>query len=165
MDWVLTFPPYLYIRKLILFRTLHKTYFIFITFNTYHRTVVKQNNNVYEKFVELWKHRFVMQSLQNPLLCSSTVRTADYAANIVNQLALRAPREFCTQVGPYQKCCHVQTRAHGHVLSVSLNVGICHRRIYLMFTDHWDQVNCMYRQFSAYTQLLCSLNFSIRNLS
>jgi hypothetical protein len=54
-----------------------------------------------------------------------------------------------TQVGPYRKCCHVQTRAHGQVLLVSLNVGIYHRRIiYLMFTD---QVHSMYRQFSAYT--------------
>ena len=59
-----------------------------------------------------------------------------------------------TQVGPYRKCYHVQTRAHGHVLLVSLNIGIYHRRIYLMFTD---QVHCMYRQFSAYTQLLCGL--------
>jgi hypothetical protein len=66
------------------------------------------------------------------------------------------------QVGPYRKCCHVQTRAHGHVLLVALNVGIYHRRIYLMFTD---QVHCMYRQFSAYTQLHCGLQFSIRNLS
>jgi len=29
-----------------------------------------------------------------------------------------------SQVGPYRKCCHVQTRAHGHDLLVSLNVGI-----------------------------------------
>ncbi len=62
----------------------------------------------------------------------------------------RLNMEVDPQVGPYRKCCHVQTRAHGHVLLMSLNEGKYHRRIYLMLTD---QVHCMYRQFSANTQL------------
>ncbi len=42
---------------------------LFITFILYHRAVVKQDNF----FVELSQHRFVMQPLQNPPLCASTV--------------------------------------------------------------------------------------------
>jgi hypothetical protein len=41
---------------------------IFITFIFYSRLDVKQE--FYGTFVEFWKHRFVMQKLQNPLLCS-----------------------------------------------------------------------------------------------
>ncbi len=78
-------------------------------------------------------------------------------------VSLQFPKRVSgSQVGPYGMCCHVQTRAHGHVLLLSLNLGIYHRRIYLMFTD---QVHCMYRKFSGYTQLLWGLQFSIRNLS
>jgi hypothetical protein len=64
-----------------------------------------------------------------------------------------------SQVGPYRKCCHVQTRAPGHVLLVSLNVGIYHRRIYLIFTD---QVHCMYRpSFQPIHSFFAAFNFPL----
>jgi hypothetical protein len=44
---------------------------LFIASVFYRREVVQQS--LYDPFVELCKHRFVMQSLQNPTLCSSTI--------------------------------------------------------------------------------------------
>jgi hypothetical protein len=41
-----------------------------ITFIFYHSAAVKQDQN--DTFVVLFEHRFVMQKLQNPPLCSST---------------------------------------------------------------------------------------------
>jgi hypothetical protein len=49
-------------KKTIVFKKLPKHEIFFITFIFYHKGVVKQES----LFVELYKHRFVMQLLPNP---------------------------------------------------------------------------------------------------
>ncbi len=58
-----------FIRKLLLFRKWQKHY-IFYCFHLFFIAVLKQDNFM-THFSEFCKHRFVMQPLQNPTLCSS----------------------------------------------------------------------------------------------
>jgi hypothetical protein len=41
---------------------------------------------------------------------------------------------YKSQVGPYRKCCHGQTKAPGDDFKISRNLGISHIQIYLMYT-------------------------------
>ncbi len=62
------------------------------------------------------------------------------------------------QVGPYRKCCHVQTKAPGDDFYISRNLGISHIQIYLMYTilvKHTQKVfQPKYSSFMAFKFLL-----------
>jgi hypothetical protein len=54
-----------------------------------------------------------------------------------------------SMVGPYRKCCHVQTKAHGDVFKISPKLGISHSQIYLMYNIMVKHAQTVFRLNTA----------------
>ncbi len=68
----LVFISFSFTRKKILFWTIQKTTRFLLHPSLTYIDQLWKTRSFCDTFIEFWKHRFVMQPLQNPLLCSST---------------------------------------------------------------------------------------------